>query len=119
MLDTYAQPTVSLEGAPVEAPRTGQPPLRPPARPSPGRAKLEEGRAPPREPHAHFSPWREPSPCWFCSHFQRLVYGGSAAVCQQGTISIHANPGYGCAFFEREPGVDDEPDWRPAPIDPD
>lgn len=35
-------------------------------------------------------------------------------MCRRGTLSVQANPGYGCAFFEREPGVDDEPDWRPA-----
>lgn len=119
MLDSYAQPTVSLDEAPREGRRTGLPPQRPPGRPNPVRVRAEGGQPPPREPHAHFSPWREPRPCWFCSHFRRLVYGGSAAVCQRGTISIHANPAYGCAFFEREPGVDDEPDWRPAPIDPD
>ena len=72
------------------------------------------GSPPPREPHSHFSPWREPRPCWFCSSFAGLAYGGSAAMCRRGALSVQANPGYGCAFFEREPGVDDEPDWRPA-----
>jgi hypothetical protein len=32
---------------------------------------------------------------------------GSAAKCDDGMI--RSQPGYGCAFFQREPGADDEP----------
>jgi hypothetical protein len=37
-----------------------------------------------------------------------LVYDGSAARCARG--GVRAMPARGCAFWQREPGADDEPD---------
>ena len=49
-------------------------------------------------------------PCWHCTHFIALVYQGTAARCARADKqSIQAAPTTGCAFWQREPGVDDEP----------
>ena len=49
-------------------------------------------------------------PCWHCTYFIALVYEGAAARCvRAGQLSIQAAPTTGCAFWQREPGVDDEP----------
>jgi hypothetical protein len=70
-------------------------------------------------PYTHFYPWVEPRPCWFCHHFGRIVCDGTAALCvRQGDACVQASPGNGCAFWEREPGADDEPDWVPARVVP-
>ncbi len=54
-------------------------------------------------------------PCWHCQSFGGLVYQGTAARClRQGGTPIAAQPRYGCAFWVREPGADDEP-GPPAP----
>jgi hypothetical protein len=54
--------------------------------------------------------------CWHCSYFEALVYGGTAAQCRiAGGPRIRSAPRIGCAFFEREPGADDEPGRVPAP----
>lgn len=62
----------------------------------------------------HFTPWADPRPCWHCTHFLALIYAGSAAACARG--GVRALPAQGCAFWQREPGADDEPDQRPAPV---
>lgn len=63
---------------------------------------------------AYFSPWTDPRPCWFCHHYDGMVNAGSAARCVRGmALRICAQPDYGCAFWEREPGADDELDWSP------
>ena len=68
-------------------------------------------------PYTHFYPWVEPRPCRFCHHFDRIVYDGTAALCaRQGEPRVQASPGNGCAFWEHEPGADDEPDWVPARV---
>jgi hypothetical protein len=70
-------------------------------------------------PYTHFYPWVEPRPCWFCHHFVHIVYNGTAALCaRQVEPRVQASPGNGCAFWEREPGADDEPDWVPARVVP-
>jgi len=52
----------------------------------------------------------EHRPCWFCRSFERMVYGGTAARCTiDGRVRIEAAPARGCAFWQREPGSDDEP----------
>ena len=53
-------------------------------------------------------------PCWHCTHFLGLIYAGSAAACAGG--GVRAMPAQGCAFWEREPGADDEPDRQPHPV---
>jgi hypothetical protein len=54
----------------------------------------------------HFSPWRAPRPCWFCTHYVEMIAGGSAALCALG--GVRAMPVNGCAFWGREVGADDE-----------
>jgi hypothetical protein len=46
--------------------------------------------------------------CWHCTHFQALVYRGTAARCAL-PPGIRAMPDRGCAFWKREVGADDEP----------
>ncbi len=57
--------------------------------------------------------WPEHSdrnPCWQCHHFGAMVYAGTAARCFIGNRTrIEAAPARGCAFWQREPGTDDEP----------
>ena len=50
-------------------------------------------------------------PCWHCTRFIELVAEGTAARCASG--GIRALPARGCAFWEREPGTDDEPEAVP------
>jgi hypothetical protein len=64
---------------------------------------------------AHFDPWGTPQPCWHCTQFLGLIYGGSAASCSRG--GVRAMPASGCAFWQREPGSDDVPDQVPASLD--
>lgn len=63
----------------------------------------------------HFSPWRDDfTPCWHCRHFGGMTARGAAARCgRPAGAPVRALPSRGCAFFEREPGVDDEP-FAPA-----
>ncbi len=68
-----------------------------------------------------FNPYAtNPRPCWHCLHFLALTVGGSAALCGRKrsgpSTAVVASPRRGCAFFDREVGVDDEPDWVPAPL---
>lgn len=49
-------------------------------------------------------------PCWHCQRFGGLVYQDTAARClREAGVAIVAQPRYGCAFWVREPGSDDEP----------
>lgn len=68
-----------------------------------------------------FNPYSlDPKPCWHCTRFLALAAQGSAAVCGRGLpsspVAIVATPRRGCAFFDREVGADDEPDWVPKPL---
>jgi hypothetical protein len=70
-----------------------------------------------------FNPYlTDPKPCWHCTAFLALTSKGSAALCGRdrapGTVAMVAAPRRGCAFFEREVGVDDEPDWMPVALSP-
>lgn len=68
-----------------------------------------------------FNPYTtDPKPCWHCTRFLGLTAQGSAAVCGRlaASVAVVATPRRGCAFFEREVGVDEEPDWVPAPLTP-
>ena len=70
------------------------------------------------EPAAHFTPWQTTRrPCWHCSQFVGLLYGGSAAACRLSNgPRVRSMPASGCASFEREPGTDDEPDAEPSTL---
>ena len=64
----------------------------------------------------HFSPHGQPRPCWHCKSFGAMIYGGTAALCwRPGAVPVQAQPREGCAFWEREPGADDE-QAAPVPI---
>lgn len=54
-------------------------------------------------------------PCWYCRHFGQMG-GAHSAVCNRDEGHLRSQPETGCAFFEREPGVDDD-GWTPAVID--
>lgn len=57
-----------------------------------------------------------PLPCWHCSRLVALIPGG--AVCgRQAMPVVQATPARGCAFAQREVGIDDEPDWVPPVLD--
>lgn len=63
----------------------------------------------------HFSPHGIPRPCWHCTSFVAMIYGGTAALCSRpGAVPVQAQPREGCAFWAREPGADDEPAAPPA-----
>lgn len=65
-------------------------------------------------PMHHSTPGAAGGPCWTCTAFVRMVYAGSAARCGiDGGHRVQAHPASGCAFFQREPGTDDE-DGPPA-----
>jgi hypothetical protein len=53
-------------------------------------------------------------PCWYCRYFGRMG-GAHSAVCERGDGLLRSQPENGCAFYEREPGVDDD-GWRPIAI---
>lgn len=56
----------------------------------------------------HFYPHRAAvTPCWHCSRYVGMLYARSAARCQL-QPAVRSQPAHGCAFFEREPGADDE-----------
>jgi hypothetical protein len=53
-------------------------------------------------------------PCWYCQHWGGVIYGihgRCVRVAQE--PHVQAEPSSGCAFFEKEPGVDCE-EWRPV-----
>ena len=62
-------------------------------------------------PLLHFSPHLAvPRPCWHCTSFGGMLYGGTAARCDRpGGTPVQAGPATGCAFWVREVGADDEP----------
>ena len=50
-------------------------------------------------------------PCWHCSSYAGLLYGGPAASCNLvNGPRVRPMPAAGCASFEREVGADDERD---------
>jgi hypothetical protein len=54
-----------------------------------------------------------PRPCWWCRHWGG-TYAGLHGLCiRPGNPKVQATPATGCAFYEREPGADDEPTWSP------
>jgi len=64
-------------------------------------------------PLAYFTPYRTDCParargCLTCAHFHGQFYGGHL-LCER-DIGRHVVgvPSMGCAFWEREPGADDE-----------
>lgn len=74
-------------------------------------------REPPARQHAvmrrgQYNPPRGSGagPCWHCQFFDGLAYEGVHAFCgRPGTSRVTASPAFGCVYFVRVPGVDDEP----------
>ncbi|OWT68102.1 MULTISPECIES: hypothetical protein [unclassified Achromobacter] len=64
--------------------------------------------------HDYFDPYNEslhPGGCWVCVHWHGKTNGNPRAlVCERtpGRISVTGLPDYGCAYWEREVGADDE-----------
>lgn len=66
---------------------------------------------------AHFNPWGALRPCWHCTRYDGLVYGGTAALCNlPNGARVRSSPVNGCSAWQRETGSDDEPDRRPAAL---
>ena len=78
---------------------------------SPGDDKVEElhGR---QANQLNFDPWGELHPCWWCRWWAGVDSSGAHGLCDTPhTCRVTALPSRGCAFYEREPGADDEPGW--------
>lgn len=58
--------------------------------------------------------WRDTfRPCWYCKWFGGLMANGLNGYCTNPKLNpVEAMPERGCAFHEREPGVDDDA-WSP------
>lgn len=52
-------------------------------------------------------------PCWHCRWSGGLLYQIHWKCLRPGGIPVVATPKTGCAFYEREPGADDD-GWAPA-----
>jgi hypothetical protein len=56
-------------------------------------------------------------PCRHCRWWGGPDSSGAHALCERPKTSrVCAQPDRGCAFFEREPGADDEPGWTPIVV---
>lgn len=59
--------------------------------------------------------WMDPKPCWHCQWFGYLMAENRHGQCQKpSNVPMITIPAGGCAFWEREAGVDDCP--RPEPL---
>lgn len=59
----------------------------------------------------HFANQDEPRPCWTCQHYGGPLPNNDVnCFCRHPRLSlVVGQPEYGCAFWAREPGTDDEP----------
>ena len=56
-----------------------------------------------------FQPYGTPRPCRYCHWFVRAEPHAGTVFCgHDGTLHRHAAPATGCAFWQREPGSDDD-----------
>ena len=46
--------------------------------------------------------------CFACSHFNGRFYGGHVVCEHRGAVQVIGTPLNGCAYWQREPGSDDE-----------
>lgn len=69
---------------------------------------------------SHFSPWStSPKPCWHCDAYAGMAPDGYAALCTRPHAPrVRSMPNHGCSAFAREPGADDEPEWKPVSYAP-
>lgn len=58
-----------------------------------------------------FQPYlSEPTPCWYCVHFDGMASHGSSALCRNRPgPRVCSMPLWGCSSWMREVGCDDEP----------
>jgi hypothetical protein len=64
------------------------------------------------QPHS-FTPYPIPTParargCFTCTHFHGRFYADHLLCENRGGSQVIGTPKMGCAFWEREPGSDDE-----------
>jgi hypothetical protein len=60
---------------------------------------------------------RDQRPCWYCRWWAG-VYAERHSLCDRPNGNrVQANPRGGCAFWEREPGSDDDA-WEPVSLRP-
>jgi len=57
--------------------------------------------------YTSFQPRFEGRPCCHCRYFDGMTEGAALCTHPKG-IRVRSMPQWGCAFFEREPGSDDE-----------
>lgn len=62
----------------------------------------------------HFKLEAPARPCWHCVHFLGLDSSGCHARCSHRGGGVHASPARGCTYWQREPGIDDEPGPPPG-----
>lgn len=64
-----------------------------------------------------FQPYiAEPTPCWYCVHFDGTTAQSTCALCSHsGCSRVRSSPETGCSQFVRVVGVDDEP-WCPSAV---
>jgi hypothetical protein len=59
----------------------------------------------------------KPHPCWWCKSWGGVSREGFNGLCNDPRASrVTAQPEQGCAYYSREPGSDDEPEWSPLPV---
>lgn len=64
-----------------------------------------------------FQPHEQPRPCRYCHHLLEQEPDSGTVICGQGGARLrHAHALIGCAFWEREPGADDDLEPTAAPI---
>ena len=61
----------------------------------------------------HFQPYRTETGarergCYTCAHWQGQRYGGHVVCEHRGGVQVIGRPELGCAYWEREPGADDD-----------
>jgi len=55
--------------------------------------------------------------CWHCLWWDGATPSGNHGLCSRPRASrVTALPERGCAFYSREPGADDVPEWVPVTI---
>lgn len=65
----------------------------------------------------YFSPTSQPRPCRYCHYLNEQEPQSGTALCGPGgQIMRQARPHMGCAFWQREPGADDDCDAVYLPL---
>lgn len=59
---------------------------------------------------SHFANDASPRPCWYCEHWGGWINQVNSRCERPGAAPIVGQPAYGCAYFVRAIGADDETD---------